>query len=77
MNEDWGEEMMGIGKYASGGTLERGEQEPKIGWGALDVGGIPLGLCLGIFPPCVVCSLGLTQLPHLSLGLLVLGPMKS
>lgn len=77
MNEDWGEGVMGIGRYAWGGTLERGEQEPKIDWGALDIGGILLGLCLGIFPPCVVCSLGFTQLPHLPLGLLVLGPMKS
>lgn len=44
---------MGIERYVWGGALKRGEQEPKIGWGALDIGGTPLGdFWLSSLPGC-------------------------
>lgn len=68
--------VMGNRGYGWGGARGRGGQEAKVGWGALGYRGkFPWGdVCVSSLPG-VCCSLGLAQLPHLSLGLLVLRPV--
>ena len=49
--------MVGEGHY--GGENRR----PKIGWGALNIGGILLGGCLSVFPPWGVLQFGVHLAP--------------
>lgn len=47
-------------------------RSPKKDGELWDIGAIPLGRCEGVFPPWDVLQFGVHQLPHLSLGFLVL-----
>lgn len=77
MNEDWGRGSDGNRKVSLGRGTREGRTGAQNRMGSSGHWRNSPGRFLAVFPPGVCCSLGFAQLPHLLLGFLVLGPMKS